>query len=81
MFPFNRREFLKHSAAISAALASRRAISADEKPSSSASKVSSNDKLRVAVVGVNGRGMTHVAEFTRPSMGTEIVAVCDCDEA
>ena len=42
--------------------------------------VAASDRLRVAVVGVHGRGMSHVAGFNGNS-GVEIVTICDCDEA
>ena len=45
-----------------------------------ASKVAApSDRLRVAVVGVNGRGMAHVREWSG-RQDAEIVAVCDVDE-
>jgi predicted dehydrogenase len=82
MGPFNRREFLQQSAAISAALAALKggsALAAEPKPAATRS-VSANDKLRVAVVGVKGRGMAHVGGFNNISE-CEIVTICDCDEA
>jgi predicted dehydrogenase len=38
-----------------------------------------SDRLRVAVVGVNGRGMAHVRDFSKRS-DAEVVAICDVDE-
>ncbi len=38
-----------------------------------------SDKLRVAVVGVNSRGMAHVRGFAKQP-GVEVVAVCDLDD-
>ena len=43
-------------------------------------KQSPNDRLRVAVVGVHGRGMSHVNGFLGKN-NCEIVTICDCDEA
>jgi predicted dehydrogenase len=82
MGPFNRREFLQQSAAISAAMA---ALSPSDflraAPQEAAARaVGPNDTLRVAIVGVNGRGMAHVDAFNKMS-GCEIVAICDCDQA
>ncbi|MFO0851108.1 MAG: Gfo/Idh/MocA family oxidoreductase [Gemmataceae bacterium] len=84
--PFSRREFLERGALLSAAAASLAATPAaadDTKPVSA--RRSANDRLRVAVVGVNGRGMSHVGGFVgskkNAALNTEIVAVCDCDEA
>jgi predicted dehydrogenase len=39
-----------------------------------------SDRLRVAVVGVNGRGMAHVRDFAKRN-DAEVVAICDVDEA
>ena len=78
MFSEERRLFLKHSALIGAALSARpmsRALAKDA-PSKTTPP---SEKLRVAVVGVNGRGMSHVGGFAGRN-GCEIVAVCDCDE-
>jgi predicted dehydrogenase len=77
---FSRREFLERGAILSAAAAAlgTEAVAADKAAPVAAKAV--NDKLRVAVVGVRGRGMSHVAGFANKN-NCEIVAVCDCDEA
>lgn len=41
---------------------------------------SPGDKIRVAVVGVNGRGMDHVRGYMEQS-GATVTAICDADEA
>jgi predicted dehydrogenase len=77
---FSRREFLERSAILSAAaaaLGAGAATAADTKPVAAAGRA---DKLRVAVVGVRGRGMSHVAGFAAKN-NCEITTVCDCDEA
>jgi hypothetical protein len=76
---FSRREFLNRSAIIAAAAAAgSTGTAADEKP---ALRVKAQaDKLRVAVVGVRGRGMNHVTGFLGKN-NCEITTVCDCDEA
>src|SRR5580692_9664820 len=77
---FSRREFLERSALLSAAaatLGSTSATLADTKPVATRGV---NDKLRVAVVGVRGRGMSHVGGFLGKN-NCEITTVCDCDEA
>src|SRR5947209_1289710 len=79
MGPFSRREFLERSAILSAAAAAGTPLAratADE----ATKKGSVNDRLRVAVVGVRGRGMEHVGRFNGKN-NCEIVTVCDCDEA
>jgi len=80
MGPFSRREFLERSALLSAAVAAGTPAvraAADPEPTR---KGSANDRLRVAVVGVRGRGMSHVDGFNGRN-NCEIVTVCDCDEA
>ena len=79
MSVFHRREFLARTAllASASALAAAPARAAEEaKP---AKRASANDRLRVAVVGVHGRGMSHVGAYLGKN-NCEIVAVCDCDE-
>ncbi len=88
MGPINRREFLQQSAAISAAMA---ALSPSDflraAPQQSAARaVGPNDTLRVAVVGLGGRGSSaHVGDGKSSGFngvnGCEIVAICDCDES
>ena len=38
-----------------------------------------NDKVRVCVIGLNGRGGSHISGFTEYE-GSEVVAMCDVDE-
>ena len=77
MMKRTRREFLEDSmfaaAAASVAGASTQ-VFAEEKQSSSA-----NEKLSVAVVGVRGRGGSHISAFAGRK-DTEITYVCDADE-
>ena len=67
----NRRRFLQSSAAASLGLAGLPFIRAEEK------KLSANDKLRVGVIGVAGRGEGNWKDLQ--SAGAEIVAGCDVD--
>src|SRR5262249_31433250 len=76
---FNRREFLNRSAIIAAAAAASSSAAAEDKPAPAAAKAQA-DKLRVAVVGVRSRGMSHVEGYLGKN-NCEIVTVCDCDEA
>ncbi|HJZ60135.1 MAG TPA: Gfo/Idh/MocA family oxidoreductase [Gemmataceae bacterium] len=78
---FSRREFLNRAAILSAAAASGTTALAQTQPLTASRARAANDRLRVAVVGVNGRGMSHVAGFTNRNINTEITVVCDCDEA
>ena len=82
MSVFHRREFL----ARTALLASAGAVAATSRAAEDAKSVkpvkagSANDRLRVAVVGLNGRGMSHVDGFLGKN-NCDIVALCDCDSA
>jgi len=80
---FSRREFLERSAILSAAAAAGTAVSRSEvvaaEKAAAARTGAVNDRLRVAVIGVNGRGMSHVSGFAAKN-NCEIVTVCDCDE-
>ena len=76
---FSRREFINRSAILAAAATAGSQASAADKPAPTAAKAQA-DKLRVAVVGVRGRGMSHVSGFLGKN-NCEIVTVCDCDEA
>ena len=83
MSPFNRREFLERSAILSAGIAAgvglgRSSARAEEEVV--AKKGGANDRLRVAVVGLHGRGMSHVGGFLGKN-NCEITTICDCDEA
>ncbi len=62
-----RRTFLKTSAAALATTTSAKRI------------LGANDRVRVAVVGLNGRGWNHVTGYNALS-GVELAAFCDVDE-
>jgi predicted dehydrogenase len=74
----NRRQFLEDSmfatAAAVAASSSGRLFAQDEAPQSS----SPNERLNVVVVGVNGRGGSHIGAFAGRK-DTRITHVCDVD--
>jgi predicted dehydrogenase len=78
---FDRREFLSSSTALTAALAAlgpgARLVNASEK-SATASRGPANDRLRVAVMGVNGRGMSHIQAFAGRN-NCIVATVCDAD--
>lgn len=65
MTPTNRRTFLGAAGALAL---SRRIVAA-----------SANDRVRIAVIGVRGRGADLAGEFAR-NKGAEVVAVCDIDD-
>jgi predicted dehydrogenase len=80
MSSLNRRDFFNHSAVISAALAGLANVPLLRAEEKVQRRTDPNETLRVAVVGVNGRGMSHVGGFNGVN-GCEIVTICDCDEA
>lgn len=73
MKEIGRRNFLKGSAAVAAG-----SLSATVSPHLMAS-VDVNDTVRVAVVGIRGRGRDHIQGFTKQPK-VEVVAFCDVDE-
>ena len=61
-----RRQFLKSAVASTAVVAM---------PASAYSRIlGANDKIRCAVIGLNGRGKNHIK-----GLGKNVVALCDCD--
>jgi predicted dehydrogenase len=83
MRSLSRRDFLHESAAL-AALAGASAVTPTfgfPEESKAAKKGGANETLRVAVVGVNGRGMSHVGAFSgNTKLNTIVTTICDCDE-
>jgi predicted dehydrogenase len=82
MSRLSRRRFLEDSmfatAAAIAAAGARRAYA--QEGAAGAKKAAASDRLRVAVIGVNGRGMSHVRDLSgRPD--TEVAVICDADES
>ncbi|MFN5327853.1 MAG: hypothetical protein ACK5DV_01640, partial [Planctomycetota bacterium] len=76
---FNRRDFVEQAlVTASAALATGVVASAAEPIQTR--KVGPNDKIRVAVIGVNGQGGSHVSEWLK-NPDCDLVAICDCDPA
>jgi len=77
-----RRDFLEQSlfTAAAAAAAALAATPSAIRAEDSAKKKSANERLRVACVGVRGRGGEHIREFGRNS-NCELVAIVDVDEA
>ena len=74
-----RREFLQESV-IALGLASTAAAARAAEPVVKPEDLKpADDALRVAVVGVRGRGMDHIQGFQRLA-GAKIVAICDADE-
>lgn len=68
--PFSRRKFIKTAAMGSAALGIPTIIPA--------SAFGANDKLRIAVIGINGRGKDHISGFMKLE-NVEVATLCDVD--
>lgn len=66
----NRRSFLKSSLMT--------AVACTLSPRSWAQVPGANNDIRVAVIGLNGRGGSHISEYKRMT-GARIVALCDVD--
>ena len=84
MRPVDRRRFLHDSAALAAAIAAlplgtSRARNVENDAPADTKPAGPNDVLRVAVVGVHGRGMDHIEGFSHLN-DVRITAICDIDE-
>ncbi len=80
----NRRQFLHDSAALAAAVAGTGLLgeAAHAAERREARKGDVNSRLNVAVIGVHGRGMSHVGAFAgNDRLNTVVATVCDADEA
>jgi predicted dehydrogenase len=81
MRSINRREFLQDSAFLAAALAGTGlAGGARAAEKAAAKKGGAGDRLRVAVIGVHGRGMSHVGGLANKH-NCVITTICDADSA
>ncbi|HEY0110577.1 MAG TPA: Gfo/Idh/MocA family oxidoreductase [Fibrella sp.] len=69
--PYSRRKFIQTAAAGTAVLGLPTII-----PSSA---FGANDRLRVAVIGINGRGKDHIAGFSKLD-NVEVATLCDVDD-
>lgn len=76
---FNRREFLQDSTLFAAALAAARSSKVPLFAAEAAKKAGGSDQLRVAVVGVRGRGREHVNGFAGKH-NCVVATICDADE-
>ena len=71
-----RRDFLKSAAKTTAGLSALGGIASLTRPER---VLGANDRVRVAVCGLHGRGKDHLASYSRLS-NVEIAALCDVDE-
>ena len=83
MAGIDRRQFLQNSAALAASLKTLEATStaarAAEPDEVGAKKVGPNDAIRVAVIGVRGRGMEHIQSYLKLK-DARITTICDVDQ-
>jgi predicted dehydrogenase len=85
MNKLDRRSFLKSSLLTTASLGLFPALGADTgakrkaRPPAASRTTGANSDIRFAVVGFNGRGMSHI-EGLRAVAGTRMVALCDADQ-
>ncbi len=79
MQPINRRTFLALTGAVAGhAVAARTASS--QPTADTAGRLGAAEAVRVAVVGVKGRGVSHIRGFEALD-GVEVAALCDVDES
>ncbi|MFN9369206.1 MAG: Gfo/Idh/MocA family protein [Planctomycetia bacterium] len=77
--PTSRRDFIDHAFRLAAlALAAPRGARAAQGPAPARRPAGPHDRLRIAVIGVNGQGGFHLDEWLA-NPDAELVAVCDCD--
>ena len=81
MRTLDRRQFMHDTAAIAASMvalqATRRDAQADDAPDTGG-KASANDTVRIAVIGVRGRGLEHIRGFTHLK-DARVTTICDVD--
>src|SRR5437588_92967 len=75
MKSLNRRRFLRTSCLSAVSLGFLPSLRVH-----AASKAGANEEIRYAVVGFNGRGMSHI-EGMRKVKGTRLIALCDADRS
>jgi predicted dehydrogenase len=74
-----RRQFLQDSAAMAAGLAALGAQEARAEDAPASKKAGPNDTVRVAVIGLNGRGKDHLRGFA-DQKDAQVTTLCDVDE-
>src|SRR5664280_1990730 len=77
---FNRRDFMKRTALAGIGLSLQSGLGAlAQQPAPSRPAASPNEKIRVAVIGTNGRGIAHI-QCLAGIRGVEISHICDVDD-
>jgi len=85
MADMTRRSFLEHTlmtatAGLAAASMARGADTKDTDTAPQPEKTAKADRIRVAVIGLHGRGLAHIDGYTYDDR-VEVVALCDVDES
>src|SRR5438874_5353928 len=80
MRSINRRDFLRDSALLSAVLAGTASTGNEADAAPAVARKGNGDTLRVAVVGVRGRGLSRVSGFANRH-GCTVTTICDADSA
>jgi predicted dehydrogenase len=75
----NRRDFLKRAGAVGVGLGLGSYLTGSAKAAVGGRKIGANDKITVAVIGTNGRGLAHIQCLTALP-GVEIAYICDVDD-
>jgi len=82
MRPVDRRQFLQSTAAVASAVAAFQSRTASAggaaAPDKETKRAGANDTLRVAVIGVRGRGKDHVSSLCNLD-GVRVTTICDVD--
>lgn len=85
MSPFNRREFLRHTASAASLLSLATRVSSatpQEKPAVTGARADVNSQIRMAVVGVRGQGGSHLNQLAGNTRNNTVVThICDVDSA
>jgi predicted dehydrogenase len=82
MADMGRRQFVQNTAAIAAGIAAYQATDSSAvaaEPASAGRKIGPNDTIRCAVVGVRGRGKSHLEGLGKQA-GVKVVTICDVDK-
>jgi predicted dehydrogenase len=80
MLPVSRREFLKGSALLAASAATAGVTEIIDGPAQAQTPGGANERINIAVIGVNGRGMSHVNAFAE-RLNCKVTHICDVDTA
>ena len=76
----NRRDFIKDSAVLAALAGADLSFADEAKPKKAAKADASGPALRIAVIGVHGRGVSHVEGFAGKN-NCLVTVICDADSA